>query len=132
MGNILKIKPATLTMTCDTDLSAKGGFGCVLDTTDFDNVNLAGAAANHAYVIYEGALGAAGAKQECTVAIGGFAEAKLGGTVTINDKLTTDADGKWVVAAAGEAYSCVAWKSGVVNDLIAVLVERGIVPAEEA
>lgn len=65
---------------------------------------------------------------EIEVAHDGLSKAKLGGTVTRGDSITTDASGEWVVATAGQAAFAVALESGVDADVITCIYGRHGVP----
>lgn len=73
----------------------------------------------------------AAAEDPVEVAInGGGAKALLGGTVAFGDFLTTNADGKFIVAtglAGGDRVVAIAMQAGVLNDVIAVEVSIGSV-----
>lgn len=59
---------------------------------------------------------------------GGRAELKLGGTVSADDLLTSDASGQGVTAASTERYGARAMEPGVSGQIIWVLIERGVAP----
>lgn len=64
------------------------------------------------------------------VALGGeICKGKLGGTVACGDGLTVNADGKLVVATAGDIVVAKALKAGVANDLVEVEVVDYVEPA---
>jgi hypothetical protein len=74
------------------------------------------------------------AGQGCNVGYLGKSKLKLGGTVTVNDKVASDASGKGVKATAasvsagtpeplaGSYAAAIALESGVANDVISVLI----------
>lgn len=127
-GNVLPVKPTTITVTCDTDLSAKQGYAVTYDATDPQNVNLAADAAAVHYPVVEGQAGATGAKKSMTIAIGGHCEVKLGGTVAPGDFLAATTDGRWIkTVTAGDHYGAIANDTGVANDLITAQVVQGMV-----
>lgn len=64
------------------------------------------------------------------VALGGeICKGKLGGTVACGDGLAVDANGKLVVASAGDIVVAKALKAGVANDLVEVEVVDYVEPA---
>ncbi len=63
---------------------------------------------------------------EVTVQMGGIADVKAGGTVARGDLITSDAAGLGVVAAATNRFVGFATKSGVVNDIVPVLISVGM------
>jgi len=66
----------------------------------------------------------------CDVAMAGVAEVELGGTVTRGNEITSDASGRGLAAAPGAGTNNrivgVALQSGVIGDIIEVLVSVGI------
>jgi hypothetical protein len=117
----------TLTLTCNTNLSAKDGFAANFDTSDDFNVDLAADATKFPFPIVQGEAGATGAKRECVIAVAGGAIVKCGASILPGDKLTSDSAGKWIpTSRSGEHYGAIATVSGASNDLIAVLVCQGV------
>lgn len=53
----------------------------------------------------------------------------IAGTVTPDDYLKPDADGKGVVASAANPFSAIALQNGSSGEQIRVLVERGVTPS---
>ena len=120
-------KPETISLTCDTDLSAKEGFAVNLDTTDEQNVNLASASSAFPFPLLEGADGDTGAKKVITVIVAGWAKLKAGAAILPGDKLTSDSAGKWVPTASnGEHYGAIAFEIGATDDLIIAKVVQGV------
>lgn len=119
------LPPETVTLTCDSDLSAKDGYAVNLDTADDENVDLAADETKFPFPLVEGEDGSA-EKTVVTVAVGGSANVVLGASVNAGDKLTSDASGKWIPTTnSGELYGAIALHGGVANDVIAVLVRQG-------
>ena len=56
-------------------------------------------------------------------------EIEAGGAIASGDKLKPDADGKAVVAGAGDAYSAIARSAAAAGESVAATVTRGIIPA---
>lgn len=56
------------------------------------------------------------------VRVEGITKVVLGGTVTVDDRLTTDADAKAVTAAGSENVAGTALSDGVTGDIIPMLV----------
>lgn len=67
----------------------------------------------------------AGSGARVDVVMTGSVEVVLGGTVTRGALLTTDANGKAVVAAAGNRVIGIALQSGVAGDIGDVLLAQG-------
>lgn len=65
------------------------------------------------------------AEEPIDVIKSGVADVLYGGTVTVGDMLTTDAQGRAIVASAGNNVIGQAQVSGVVGDLGAVLIQFG-------
>jgi hypothetical protein len=111
-----------ISLDAASDLSAKkfylakgsGTFGC----------DLAGAAS-------EDLLGpiqnAPESGQAAEIRILGISKVECGGTISIWDKVTSDANGKAVTAADGERYCGLAMEAGVSGRIIAILMEHGYV-----
>lgn len=119
--------PVTITLKCDSDLSAKDNYAVNLDTADEGNVDLAANSAKFPFPLIEGALGAVGAKKVVTVGVQGFAKVKCGSAVLPGDKLTSDAAGKWIPTTSnGEHYGGIALETGATNDVIHMLVVQGV------
>lgn len=55
--------------------------------------------------------------------IGGGAKGILGGTVTRGNSLKVDANGKFIAAIVGDRALAVAEQSGVVNDIIGMILD---------
>lgn len=76
----------------------------------------------------EGIIGvtdlAAKAGERFDAMVGGIAEVQLGGTVTANDQLKSDANGKAVVGASTDRIGGIALESGVSGDVIQVLLAQ--------
>lgn len=70
-------------------------------------------------------LGAAAAGDPVDVVMAGIAEIELGEYVTRNAKLTSDANGKGVAAAAGNQSAGIALASGAAGAIIEVLLTPG-------
>lgn len=118
--------PVTITLTCDSDLSAKGNYAVNLDTTDERNANLAADSSKFPFPLIEGEDGSV-SKAQISVAVQGFAKVKCGGSVLPGDKLTADSAGKWVpTATSGEHYGAIALEIGATNDVIGVIVSQGV------
>ena len=64
--------------------------------------------------------------EKIDVALAGIAEVQLGGTVTRGSMLTSDANGKAVVAVPTNTIWGVAQASGVANDVIPMLIAPGV------
>jgi len=56
----------------------------------------------------------------------GIGQIELGGSVTAGDLLTSDADGKGVIAATGNRFGAVAEVDGVAGDIIDAMVSLGV------
>ena len=69
--------------------------------------------------------GAEAAEDMLDVTMTGSTEVEYGGVVALGDKLTSDADGKAVVAAAGDNVVGVALCDGVTGDVGSVLISLG-------
>lgn len=70
-------------------------------------------------------LGAAAAEDRIDVIVDGNPEVQYGGVVARGDLLTADADGKAVVAVAGDRCIGVALVSGVAGDIVGILLSQG-------
>ncbi len=128
-GAVIPVAPVSITVTCDSDLSAKFGFAVTLDTTDEQNVNLAAAATAFPFPVLEGADGSA-AKKVMTIAIGGTCLLKAGGAIAPGDKLTSDGSGKWIATVTDhQFYGAIALEIGATDDEIVALVSQGTVSA---
>ncbi len=63
-----------------------------------------------------------------TIAISGVVEVKLGGTVTVGDKLTATTGSLAIATTTNtDNYGAIALESGVVDDKIMVLVTQGMI-----
>ena len=60
--------------------------------------------------------------QAATVAIGGISKVVLGGTVAINDQISTDASGRAIAATTGHKIVGIARKGGAVGEIGSVLL----------
>jgi hypothetical protein len=129
-SGVSTLPPVTMTVTMDSDLSAKSGYGVNLDTTDNKNVNLAAnATAGFPYPLYDAADGSV-TKATGSVVLSGGCKVKLAGTVAPGDRLTTDSNGKWIATTTDhQFYGCVALAIGASGDMVDVFVERGMVSA---
>jgi len=86
-----------------------------------DDAVLQGAAATDSLIgVVEGVAPALG--ERCDVMLAGIAEVKLGGSVTRGGPVTSDATGQGVAAASGNRAVGHALVSGVVGDVIEVLI----------
>jgi hypothetical protein len=72
-------------------------------------------------VVYDSAL----ARNDIDVHVIGAPQLQVGGAVAAGDKLTADADGKGVVAAAGNLVYAMANAAGVAGDIIEVILMPG-------
>ena len=62
----------------------------------------------------------------CDIVMGGVSEARIGGTVTKGDVLTTDASGRAILATAGtDRVLGIAMADAVVGDIADVLIAQG-------
>lgn len=69
-----------------------------------------------------------GAGKPCNVRIFGASKVKLGGTVAKGDRLTSDASGNAIVAAAGKQVVGIAMTAGVNGDIGNIFISpRGVV-----
>lgn len=119
--------PITLTLTCDSDLSALDNHAVNLDTTDEDNVNAATGSAAFPFPLIEGAVGTGTSKKLVTVAVQGFTKVKCGASVLPGDKLTSDGSSHWIPTTSnGEHYGAIALEIGANNDVIHVVVVQGV------
>lgn len=94
------------------------------DTTD-DTVATAAAAADLSIGINEGIAPATGERVDVVMA--GLAEVTLGATVARGAAVTADALGRAVTAAAGNRAIGIAMASGVVGDVVHVLITPSVV-----
>lgn len=85
----------------------------------------AAAAADLSIGVVEGMAAASG--ERCDVVLGGSAEVTLGGTVARGALVTSDATGRAVTAASTNRAIGVALASGVVGDVIDVLISPSTV-----
>ncbi|MGK9234782.1 DUF2190 family protein [Inquilinus limosus] len=90
-----------------------------------DTVALATAPADMAIGVVD-MLGASAPGISCDVVLTGIAEVEYGGPVTRGDDLTADAQGRAVVAAAGNRVIGKAMATGVLGDIGSVLLDRGV------
>lgn len=105
--------------------AAIGAFRIVkVDATD-DTVAQAAAAADLSIGIVEAVAPAAG--ERCDVVMAGLADVTLGGTVARGAMVTSDAQGRAVTATTGNRAIGVARVSGVVGDVVEVLIAPGVV-----
>jgi hypothetical protein len=103
----------------ESDLSAKI-YHAVKHGTG-DGLVVAAGAGEGFGVLMNAAKGTATVKGGAEVALqGGGAKAKLAGVVSRGDSLTSDANGAFVAAGAGERCLAIAMESGVSGDVIAV------------
>ncbi len=86
-----------------------------------DDILLQAAAASDALIGASGQVGAASG-EVLDVTLVGVAEVTCGGSVTRGNMLTSDADGKAVVASDGNIIAGLALKNGSANDVIPVLL----------
>lgn len=117
-------QPRMTTLEAGADLSSKQYHGVKFGSAD-DLVVAAAAEQGIGILMNQPTSG----KMAEVALNGGGAKAKLAGTVARGDSLTPDADGAFVVAAAGERATCIAMASGVSGDVIAVEVNIHSVPA---
>lgn len=94
------------------------------DATD-DTVTTAAAASDLSIGVLENVSPVTG--ERCDVVVAGIAEVTLGGTVARGAKVTADAQGRAVTAAAGNQAIGVVLASGVVGDLVDVLISPSVV-----
>lgn len=92
---------------------------------DDDHVIAAAAAADKSLGVVD-LLGAKAAEVSCDIVLTGIAEVEYGGPVTRGDDLTADAQGRAVVAAAGNRVIGKAMATGVAGDIGSVLIDRGV------
>lgn len=118
-------KPETRSVSIDTNLADKEYFFVTMDTTDEHVVNLAAAATAVIFPLLEGANGATTATRG-TIAVGGQAKMKLGGSVNAGAKLTSDGAGKAITASSGNNVGAIALAGGVDGDIIPVVVSQAI------
>lgn len=119
--------PQTKTVTIDSNLTDKEYFFVNMDASDDKVVNIAADASKVPFPLIEGGNGSSDAVSG-TIATGGESKAKLGGTVTQGDKLTSDSNGKAVATTTDtDHYGAIALASGVLNDVIPVKVVQGMV-----
>lgn len=117
----------TRTITMDSDLSSKEYFAVNLDATDELNVDIAADATKFPFVLIEGFDGSS-AKKEGTIALSGRVKLKAGGTIAPGDKLTSDANGKWVTTTTDtDHYGAIALEIGAANDVIEALAVQGMI-----
>lgn len=119
-------KPETRSVKIVTDLSDKEYYLCNLDLTNDDEVDgLAADATKNAYILLETYDGSTN-NRTGVIATGGQSKVKLGGTVTVNDFIVPDGNGKGIAATAdNQIYAAVPLQNGVSGDIIAVQVTRG-------
>ncbi len=72
-------------------------------------------------------LGAADT-QRVEVYVQDFADVEFGGTVARGGYVKSDASGRAIAAATGEAYCGKAWASAVSGDITSIKIERGVAP----
>lgn len=60
--------------------------------------------------------------QAATVAVGGISKVVLGGTVSINDQISTDASGRAIAATTGHKIVGIAIKGGAVGEVGSVFL----------
>ena len=111
-----------VTLEAAADLSTKQYFGVVIDSSG--QAALAGAGATNKIIgILQDkpdAVGRAG-----SVGIYGKSKAVLGGTVASGAKVTTDANGKFVTAAAGDFVCGICAKGGAANEVGEIFLVPG-------
>ncbi|MFE0757198.1 DUF2190 domain-containing protein [Inquilinus sp. NPDC058860] len=105
--------------------AAFAGYRIVKFGADDDTVALATAAADKSIGVVD-MLGASAAGLSCDVVLTGVAEVEYGGPVTRGDDLTADAQGRAVIAAAGNRVIGKAMATGVLGDIGSVLIDRGV------
>lgn len=93
-------------------------------TTDRTVTQSSAAADKHVGVSLQ-ACTAAG--DELDIAHDGMVRVQCGGTVAFGDFLTSDANGKAVVATAGERFCLVAQENGTDTEIIDALIQHGMV-----
>jgi len=105
--------------------AAFAGHRIVKFGADDDTVALATAPADKSIGVVD-MLGANAAGISCDVVLTEIAEVEYGGPVTRGDDLTADAEGRAVVAAAGDRVIGKAMATGVLGDIGSVLIDRGV------
>ena len=126
MSGVVSNKPETRSVNLVTNLTDKENYFVNLDTTNQDEIDsIAAGSTEVPYILLEGYDGSTN-NRTGTIAIGGVAKLKLGGTVTANQFITSDGSGKGIACTAdNEIYGAVALQNGVNGDIIAVKVVQG-------
>lgn len=114
----------TRTAFADSDLSAKANHFVTPDTTDDDIVNVAADGSANSYVLVEGADGSS-ERASVTIALGGTAFVKLGGTVENGAFIMPTTGGEGITATDGNYYGAQALREGVDGDVIPVRIVAG-------
>lgn len=105
------------TRTADADLSAKQFYAVKLASNG--KVSLASTAGERCYGILQNKPSSGGVAD---VAVLGVSKVALGGSVSVGDRLSTDANGKLVKASNGEYVVALALESGSSGETIAAQV----------
>lgn len=97
------------------------------DSGEESKVAIASGATKFPFVLCEGFDGSSTAKTGL-IAVGGRVKVKVGGTVTADDKLTSDGSGLAITTTTGtNHYGLIALQDGSANDVIEALVSFGMV-----
>lgn len=117
----------TETVNIATDLSDKEYFA--VNYSADNTVAIAADATKVPYILVEGVDGSSAADIG-TIAPEGSYKFKLGGTVAVGDKLTSDSAGKWIKTITDkDNYGAVAKQAGVADDIVEGDINRGMISA---
>ncbi len=114
-----------MTLPCATDISTKIYLFMKVVS---DLIVTAGAGEATVGILQNTPVGSTSRHAGAAVRTSGNSKLKLGGTVTANAFLKSDASGQGVVASTGDKYGAQAISAGVSGDLIAVRVISGTAP----
>lgn len=107
-------------LAAGADLRTKQYFAVKLDSTP--DVNLCSTAGEAALGILQNEPNTG---EEASVMVSGITKVSCGGTVAVNDKVTTDANGEIVKAVGGQHYIGKMLQAGVDGDVKAMLIQPG-------
>lgn len=113
-----------------TNLTDKEGYLMNYDGTTDQLIAIASAGTVAPFCLLEGVDGTVDTTngRPVSVAVGGVVKVKAGGSITAGARLTSDSAGKAVVTTStGNVYGFIALENGATDDLVAALVQLGVV-----
>lgn len=129
-SGVVMSAPQTRTVTTVTNLTDKEGFLVNLSTSVDQRIALASGATLAPFCLLDAVDGTVDTTngRPASIAVGGVVKVKAGGTVNAGDRLTADSAGKAVATTStGNVYGFIALENGATDDLVAALVQIGVV-----